>query len=160
MKTPPTTPSHFKLWICLIFLFVVSSCDFSTHEYYKYTNNKDTDHEIYFMWSDSSQCGMTIKDSNFQYDSLQLFFPSNQSTVVSRCEHYYRNVYDSLGTTIDSIELCANYFNIAEDDPRIPNNDFVILKLYNGKTLRIADTLFRKKVENTFIDRLPLPKLH
>lgn len=142
-------------------ILAVSSCDFSTHEYYIYSNHKEgTLGEIYFLWSDSSQCGMTINDSSFQYDGFKLYFPSDKSTVNSHCESYYDYVRDSTDSVIDSIEQCANYFKINEFDPRIEANELVLLYIFNRNSLVRIDTMFREKETQDFIDRLPLPKLH
>lgn len=103
---------------------------------------------------------MTIKDSSIKYDELKLYFPSDNSSITNHCEPYYNYIRDSSRLIVDSVELCANYFKIREDDPRILDNDHVILNIYMRNTLIKRDTLFREKVTQTFLDRLPLPKLH
>lgn len=141
---------------CLFYLgliLAVSACDFSTHEYYIYSNHKEgTLGEIYFLWSDSSQCGMTINDSSFQYDGFKLYFPSDKSTVNSHCESYYDYVRDSTDSVIDSVELCANYFTINEFNPRIKSNELVLLYIFKRNSLVRIDNMFRKK--NTRFHRL------
>lgn len=148
------------VWSYFGLILTLASCDFSTREYYIYTNNEDSDNEIYFLWpdSDSKQCGMTIKDTSIEYDKLNLYFPSDQSTVKSHCESYFDYIRDSLNVITDSIEVCVDYFKINENDPRVIDNDHVILYIYKRNSLIMQDTLFREKVEQSFIDRLPLPR--
>lgn len=147
-----------KIWSSIGLILILVSCDLSTHKYYLYSNNQDADNEIYFLWPDSSRCGMTIKNSSIDYDTLTLYFPSDKSSINNHCELYYDYIRDSLDVIIDSTEMCADYFAITENDQRVIDNDHVILYIYKRNSLVMQDTLFREKVERSFIDRLPLPR--
>lgn len=138
---------------------LLGSCDFGTSEYYTYTTN-DGYNEIYFLWGDSSRCGVTICDTNIQFDGLKLFFPSDKSSIKGSCEIYYLPIKNSKREVVDSTKTCGWHFEITESDYRIEENPFTIIYMYSGKSIVLVDTLFRKKEEITLIDQLPLPKLH
>lgn len=140
-------------------VILIGSCDFGTSEYYTYTTN-DGYNEIYFLWGDSSRCGVTICDTSIQFDGLKLFFPSDKSTIKASCEIYYLPIKNSKREVVDSTKTCGWHFEITENDYRIKENPFTIIYMYSGKSIVLVDTLFRKKEEITLIDQLPLPKLH
>jgi hypothetical protein len=152
-----TQQTYLLLGLSLAFLF--SSCDFGTREYYTYTTN-DGYNEIYFLWGDSSRCGLTICDTTIKFDGLNLFFPSDKSAIKGYCETYYVPIRNDKREIVDSVANCGWHFDITENDPRIAENSFTILYMLNGNALVFVDTLFRKKEKITILDQLPLPKLH
>ncbi len=140
-------------------VLILNSCGFGESEYYTYTTN-DGYNEIYFLWADSSKCGVTICDTTIKFDGLKLFFTFDNSTVNADCEKYFSHIKNDKREIVDSVENCAWYFNIPENDSRIKENSFATLYLLNGKAIVLVDTLYRKKEKITIIDQLPLPKLH
>lgn len=138
---------------------LLGSCDFGGSEYYTYSTN-DGYNEIYFLWGDSSRCGVTICDTSIKFDGLKLFFPSDNSSIKGYCETYYLPIKNNKRELVDSTKTCGWHFDLTENDYRIKENPFTIIYMYSGKKIVLVDTLFRKKEEITLIDKLPLPKLH
>lgn len=147
---------NISLIICLTFLF--GSCDLSTDEYYKYSNNSEN--EIYFLWGEPSRCGVTFNDTTIKYDALRLYFPSDKSNINSHCETYYDLIRDTNRVIVDSVEMCHYCFKITENDPRIIDNEYVIMYINYQNSIVRVDTMYRKKEKITFVDKLGLPKLH
>jgi hypothetical protein len=147
---------NISLFIVLTLLF--GSCDLSNDEYYIYSNNSEN--EIYFLWPEPSQCGVTINDTSINYDALRLYFPSDKSSINSHCETYYNPIRDTNGVNVDSVEMCDYCFKIAENDPRIIDNEYVIMYINYQNSIVRVDTMYRKKEKITFVDKLGLPKVH
>jgi hypothetical protein len=91
-----------KIFVYLVLVVLLGSCDFGGSEYYTYSTN-DGYNEIYFLWGDSSRCGVTICDTSIKFDGLKLFFPSDNSSIKGYCETYYLPIKNNKRELVDII---------------------------------------------------------
>lgn len=153
--------SKIKITFCFLGILLFS-CDFSTHEWYMFETNRNSNEEVYMIWpdSDSAECAISVADTNLNYNNIRVTFPSDKSFLDTYRESYYEYINGKGDIRTDSILKWSYYFNIKESDSRILENDYVISEIRLDNKIKRKDTLFRNKVEQSFIDRLPLPKLH
>jgi len=146
--------------LLLIYIsFLLNSCNLATKYYYVYTAN-DGYNENYFLWVDSTKCGLTINNTSLHFDELKIYFPSNQSSIQAYCETYLKYVDNNMGEIVDSVETCDWYFDLNENDLRVEENPYTLLYITQQNTTILLDTLYRKRNQLTWFDRIPLPKLH
>lgn len=151
-----------RILIFFIPLFIMFSCDFSTHEYWSYVKNKNSDKELRLSWMDDSSCFFIADDTTLLFDGIELIFPSDNSVVRDTGkESYYQYYDDPYDTTfLDSSLQWIYYLDLLETDKRISVNDSVHLNLFQGDKITQTETLYREKHVSRFIDRLPLWRMH
>jgi hypothetical protein len=150
------------IWVGLIIL-LISSCDFSTHEYISYEGYNRQHHSmIYVGWgSNEDSCSVSFMDTSFVFDYVELEFPSNHSRFKSEFVTRYSYYYEANGIDIkDTTVYTSHDFVLGEKDSLVTKNHYVMVYFFRGKKMILQDTLYRQKTTSEFIDRLPLPKLH
>lgn len=141
-------------------LFILSSCDTSTHEYYSFVKNKNSTDQIQVYYSELDDSGIIVSNDSIIFDNVEITFYNDSSKCLSYREKYYSPIYDSSRTQIDSVLQWQYKFDFQNFEQRIKNNDSVFAQIRLGKEIVIEEVLYQDIFTTEFIDRLPIPRLH
>ncbi|MES2554928.1 MAG: hypothetical protein V4604_02195 [Bacteroidota bacterium] len=152
---------RFLIYGC--FLTVLCSCDVSTHEYISFETDDSDSLPTYIGWiGDTSTISFFVSgDNTFTYDRVLLLFFKDKSIL----EAFKSPGYEYLGDVDedgdeDSVKTTFYHFAIPQTDSRVKENDSVLVTFLKGKKTKRLKVLYKKVSESSFLDRIPLPRLH
>ncbi|MCJ8289248.1 MAG: hypothetical protein HRT58_08240 [Crocinitomicaceae bacterium] len=136
----------------------LASCDFSTHEYILYVAHQNSQDEVRLGWGIDSSCYISVSDTTLDFDNVEIVFPSDNSILNSERISYYTREYIDQVLQEDSTLHWSYQLDFEENDARVLANDSIFARIRLGNRLLKKITLYKKKTESRFIDRLGIPK--